>query len=1505
MPSPTKETTLDGSGVTSQPAEVLPSAPNGCPEGHTRMLEVNNTRIYKITKNKVNTFRQFKDGALNDSGASGTIAGWDTSNEGGTGDKTDLIGLQEHTVRELPIIHAAFVCEAQGMGRVICHIPQSASMPDSKTVLSIVQMVANGCKVFDRPKSVTGTQPYLQSPDGYRFPLKFRKGLPYMDIRPVRDDEWGNLPETWLQSDRKWDPSIFDEEVEPGWLEAPATSVKEHFAKLPHDHLGTMEFENETAATEAESDVESITPGEIELNVTMLINDELIESVLEYEVDGEYYHRELDAEDLSCEWGDWDTPTNTTWESYDVRSRRSSRTKKPVDYSDTQRRGKKKSATSQPSTVEREMPTTRGSLVEEEEFIPGPVTGYNNKAKNTAQNPPREAAPYLGKPSPRHYADYARHFGGVPEKVIAQTFKNTTQLGKLGTVKGLKLWRRLSSPNPALNVFRRNEPVATDTIYGPEPAVDNGSTAAQFFVGRISGFCSSEGLGVSDHRFPIALMNHIRRYGAMDQLISDNAKAELSERVMEILGTFAVDNRTSEPHNKNQNFAERAYRDVKRMVERILDMSGAPNSCWLLALEYACFLINHIASERLGWRTPTEWLLGSTPDITVLLCFIFYQPVYYRSFDAEDDEEILGRFVGIAETVGHSMTFKILTNEMKIISRSLVRSATEPGIFQNLRANKAAPNIAPKVPNASVKIGDKKVGIVVETVPGDDEDEPNDKEASSSSPAQQREVLSSAVGDTLKEGEQLPTFDSSDLLGRTFITNPDENQEQRRAKIFEVALSKERTADGQQPLFSFKARVGDRVHEHVMTYNRMLEWCDRDVDKDDFYRLVRILGHRKRTSARGGWQVSVEWASGQITWNDLTTTFEGDPVTVAMYAQKNKLLNTDGWKRCKRYVRNAKTLGRAINQVRLKNYRNRPKYKYGHQVPRDHDEAMRIDEKNGNDKWLQSEALEKGQIVDYETFESLGRGAPVPEGYQKIPCHMVYDVKHDGRYKSRFVAGGHRTSTPVDSTYSGVVSLQGIRLVTFLAELNDLELWGTDIGNAYLESYTSEKVAFIAGPEFGPELEGHTCIIKKALYGLKSSGKCWHDRLHDVLRDMGFFPSKAEEDIWMRDQGDHYEYIAVYVDDLMIASKDPKGIIDALTSKPNNFKLKGTGPVTFHLGCDFFRDSQGTLCFGPRKYIERMYDQYKKLFGKAPPQKCSSPLEKNDHPELDDSPLLGQEDIAKYQSLIGALQWAISLGRFDVATAVMTMSSFRVAPRQGHMERLQRICGYLYKFRAGAIRVRTGMPDYSDLAYKEYDWERSVYGKVREQIPEDAPTPKGKPVVTSTYKDANLYHDLATGRAVSGVLHFVNQTPIEWFTKKQATVETSTYGSEFAAGRVAIQQIAGLRTTLRYLGVKLEGPSYLFGDNASVATSGSIPHSRLSKRHQALSYHYVREAVASNMVRFHHIGGDMNPADILSKHWAHGAVYPNLLRPLLFYEGDTMDLLVAEDEKEGRTQSSP
>ena len=126
------------------------------------------------------------------------------------------------------------------------------------------------------------------------------------------------------------------------------------------------------------------------------------------------------------------------------------------------------------------------------------------------------------------------------------------------------------------------------------------------------------------------------------------------------------------------------------------------------------------------------------------------------------------------------------------------------------------------------------------------------------------------------------------------------------------------------------------------------------------------------------------------------------------------------------------------------------------------------------------------QLHKYKTFQDLGKGGKPPDGYWKIRVHLVFDVKHDGCHKSRLVADGHLTEVPLDSLYSGIVSLRGICLLIFLAELNDLDVWATDIGNAYLEAKMQEKVFIITGPEFG-ELEGHTLIIFKALYGLRTS----------------------------------------------------------------------------------------------------------------------------------------------------------------------------------------------------------------------------------------------------------------------------------------------------------------------------------------------------------------------------------------------------------------------------------
>ena len=137
----------------------------------------------------------------------------------------------------------------------------------------------------------------------------------------------------------------------------------------------------------------------------------------------------------------------------------------------------------------------------------------------------------------------------------------------------------------------------------------------------------------------------------------------------------------------------------------------------------------------------------------------------------------------------------------------------------------------------------------------------------------------------------------------------------------------------------------------------------------------------------------------------------------------------------------------------------------------------------------------------------------------------------------------------------------------------------------------------------------------------------------------------------MRDRGDHYECIAVCVDDLLLVSKNPKLLLDTLKEK-YDFKLKGSGSIEFYLGCDYFRDDDGVLCYAPRKCIKKTIETYERLFKKKP-KEYKSPLDKGDHPELDDSELLDFEGVKLYQSLIGSLQWAIQIGRFDLSVAVM------------------------------------------------------------------------------------------------------------------------------------------------------------------------------------------------------------------------------------------------------------
>ena len=111
--------------------------------------------------------------------------------------------------------------------------------------------------------------------------------------------------------------------------------------------------------------------------------------------------------------------------------------------------------------------------------------------------------------------------------------------------------------------------------------------------------------------------------------------------------------------------------------------------------------------------------------------------------------------------------------------------------------------------------------------------------------------------------------------------------------------------------------------------------------------------------------------------------------------------------------------------------------------------------------------------------------------------------------------------------------------------------------------------------------------------------------------------------------------------------------------------------LTYHLGADYFEDPDGTFVSYPKKYIDKLADTYKRLFNEDPPKGYKTPLDKNDHPVLDTSEILEGDMAAKYLTMVGQLQWLVTLGRFDIHAQLATMSRFGAGPRQGHMDRLE------------------------------------------------------------------------------------------------------------------------------------------------------------------------------------------------------------------------------------------
>ena len=263
-------------------------------------------------------------------------------------------------------------------------------------------------------------------------------------------------------------------------------------------------------------------------------------------------------------------------------------------------------------------------------------------------------------------------------------------------------------------------------------------------------------------------------------------------------------------------------------------------------------------------------------------------------------------------------------------------------------------------------------------------------------------------------------------------------------------------------------------------------------------------------------------------------------------------------------------------------------------------------------------------------------------------------------------------------------------------------------------------------------------------------------------------------------------------------------------------------------------------------------------------KKASTPMTANYSPEVDGSPELNEEDAAYYQSLISTLRWIVEMGRMDISMEVSALSSFVVMPREGHMQQVLHIFAYLKIHHSARLVFDPSYPEIDHESFGKRDWS-SMYGTEKEPVPGNAPKSLGCEFIIRAYVDASFAGCKLTRRSRTGFVVFLNRAPVFYFSKKQRSCETSTFGSEFVAMKQCCEYIRGLRYKLRMMGIPVNNPAFVYGDNQSVLWNTTDPDSTLKKKSSSVAYHFVREGVAKDEWRTGYVKTSDNPSDVMTK----------------------------------------
>ena len=536
--------------------------------------------------------------------------------------------------------------------------------------------------------------------------------------------------------------------------------------------------------------------------------------------------------------------------------------------------------------------------------------------------------------------------------------------------------------------------------------------------------------------------------------------------------------------------------------------------------------------------------------------------------------------------------------------------------------------------------------------------------------------------------------------------------------------------------------------------------------------------------------MKVLWSTGETKWELTKELKTHDLLGVCQYAIDMGLTKTTGFtwvpRIVKRYQRHLKRLRRMshiytshVRAARNKGQKSKQMaVKNGYSVPNNVQQALELDRLAKNDKWKKAIATEMASMDKMDVFRILAKDEKFDRStYQYAPLHLVFDVKFDGTHKARYVIGGNRVDSSEFSAYASVVKTENIRILLTLAAKFNLQTMTGDIGNAYLNAYTEERIWSKAGPEFG-EKAGQIVLVVKALYGLKTSAAAWWKCFADKLRSMGFRSSLADSNVWLKPRYDHhktcigYDYIACHVDDFIILADRPE-IYMAELRKEYVIKNESSFDETYYLGLDVTKLPKGPAGFklGSQTYLKEALRKAANIYGRPIKKGASTPLPPDIHLEVQDTPILDQKREHQYLQLVGMLQWMVELGRIDICHAARSLSRYSAEPCEKHWDATERVFRYLHKKQNYCIVIDPSSPgkdfdkniDLPDLESEVYHAKcmRDIYPDAMEDIDPNLPTAVWEEIPITVFVDADWAADKFNRRSITGYIIYLGKTPIK------------------------------------------------------------------------------------------------------------------------------------------------